>query len=276
MRIGGAKGLVDGITSGMAMQVLALGRNMDVSELHSGDTVAAGQRIVTLLAGSCGLTGDEGKYLPPKKEEPIAHLVARAFGITDVASINAINSALILGADHELSPSAFTARIVASTGADLHACIAAAICAHGGNQTGGSTDILEELLSGTLHRAQLIKKLDKIKQHGTRQYGFNHPFYPLGDPRAKLMIAMAKELSPSRGAMADMLAFLARAESECHAYPGITVGFVVLASALRMPVHAALTLWMVSRCAGLVGHVIEQRLAGYMLRPRARFAGYTA
>jgi citrate synthase len=48
---------------------------------------------------------------------------------------------------------------------------------------------------------------------------------------------------------------------------------VVLAHALALPERSAGALWALGRTAGWIAHIMEQRLAGLPIRPRARFAG---
>jgi len=66
---------------------------------------------------------------------------------------------------------------------------------------------------------------------------------------------------------------VAGVQSETGIQPGVEAGLVLLCHALGMPRRSASALLTLSRCAGWVGHVIEQRTAGLMLRPRARYRG---
>ena len=51
------------------------------------------------------------------------------------------------------------------------------------------------------------------------------------------------------------------------------MGMVALAAALELPERSAGALWALGRSAGWIAHVMEQRLAGYVLRPRAKYVG---
>ncbi len=66
---------------------------------------------------------------------------------------------------------------------------------------------------------------------------------------------------------------VARVQSETGIRPSVEAGLVLLCHALAMPNRSAGALLVIARCAGWVGHVIEQRTAGLMLRPRARYRG---
>jgi citrate synthase len=147
------------------------------------------------------------------------------------------------------------------------------VLAHSGTLTGRGADKVEELIGENVDRTEFRRRLELVRNYGTKLYGFNHPLYPRGDPRALALIELARRLRNPPRAAENAFWFLEQAEQQCHAYPGMAVGLATLALALKLPRHGALAVWTVGRAAGLVAHVIEQRAAGYMLRPRARFVG---
>jgi citrate synthase len=55
--------------------------------------------------------------------------------------------------------------------------------------------------------------------------------------------------------------------------PTLDVGLVALAAALRLPAGSAPAIFAIGRTAGLIAHALEQRAAGFILRPRARYVG---
>ncbi|WP_310731647.1 citrate/2-methylcitrate synthase, partial [Burkholderia multivorans] len=95
---------------------------------HTQDPVNTGIRIIQAFSGAAGLIGSSSTYTPPREGEAIAACIARGLGQEDNADvIRIIDAALVLSAENELSPPAFAARICASTGADLYACISSAL-----------------------------------------------------------------------------------------------------------------------------------------------------
>jgi len=58
---------------------------------------------------------------------------------------------------------------------------------------------------------------------------------------------------------------------ELDAHPWIALGLVTLARALGLPDGSATAIWIVSRTAGWVAHVLEQRTQAFLLRPRAKY-----
>ncbi len=184
-------------------------------------------------------------------------------------AIEAIDVALIAIADHELNVSAFAARVVASTGAHLHAAVAAALDALSGPLHGGACDRVEALVDecGQPRRARAVVRARLAR--GDAVPGFGHPFYPDGDPRALLVLERARALGDTR-----LLDAVIRAMADAgHGPPAVNLALVALARALALPPGAAITLFAVGRAAGWIAHALEQREAGFLLRPRARFVG---
>lgn len=95
--------------------------------------LAACRRLLQTLAGIAGIFGPQGKFSPPRDGEFIAQCVARGLGLEGRGeAVHAIDAALVLSAEHELSAPTFAARICASTGADLYACVATAMMTQSG------------------------------------------------------------------------------------------------------------------------------------------------
>ena len=270
--VGGGQAF-DEILKCLACTVLALGvRTRSAAELQRGDTLDAARKIIQVMTGMLGMLSPRRRYTPVRPGEPLAVGVARALGIPPTReTCYALNAMMVLCADYELTPANFTARIVASSGSDLHACVAAGLCAHAGSMTGQLCDRLEELLLDNASRQSLGRRLETVRKSGVRVYGFNHPLYPKGDPRADWLIALARTLKPKSRAGQNAIWFLERVQEDCHMYPGIPAGLVALAVALNLPRRSAPAIWGIARTAGQIAHVLEQRNAGFVLRPRARF-----
>jgi citrate synthase len=94
----------------------------------------AGIRLIQAFAATAGYLGPRGVPEPQRDREHVAALLLRGFGgaSDDPSAVDVINTALVLSADHELSAPTFVARICASTGVDLYACVIAALMAHCG------------------------------------------------------------------------------------------------------------------------------------------------
>lgn len=115
-----------------------------------------------------------------------------------------MNAALVVLADHELSPSAFAARVAASSGATLHSCLAAAACTNSGEQIGRMYSRVEQFLAGAATRRALLRHASALQARNLAVPGFGHPLYPQGDPRARLLL----ELVQRRATCGSMLSKL--------------------------------------------------------------------
>jgi citrate synthase len=241
------------------------------TELVDRSTVASAQALIQVLTGVCGFIGPGCGYEPTRPGQSVAATLTRALGLEATQGARArIDAALVVCADHELAPATFTARVAASAGADLYACIAAGISAHSGAVVGQACGNAETLLADLAGRRERREKLELIRSRGGRLFGFDHPLYPGGDPLGQYLIGLARAVSPLPEPAARAIAFLAEA-AEAGSHAGMGTGLVVLAMALEAPLRSALAIWTVGRSAGLAAHVIEQRQADFLLRPRAHF-----
>jgi citrate synthase len=244
------------------------------SEIRRGTTIPAARQLVLTLAGCLGYLADRPGFRHPRDGAQLAadatRILAPAAGDEARAAINA---ALVLCADHELSSSTFAARVAASTGAELRACVLAALGAHSGALLGGGCDRAEDLLRGAATSAELRQRIAAAETAGTRVPGFNLVVYPRGDPRARHLLGLARAHAPQSERARLIVEFIEEAEHRLHLRPSIEMGLVALAAALDLPERSAGALWALGRTAGWIAHVMEQRLAGYVLRPRAKYVG---
>lgn len=206
------------------------------------------------------------------RADTLAAAVLAAFGARGGADAErAVNRALVLGADHELNASTFAARVAASTGADVHACITAALATLSGPRHGGAADRIEALLDEISGPDEAIDVVYERQRRGEGIEGFGHPLYPEGDPRGLALMTIASELGSDDPATAKCTALVEAMEQSGQGQPTIDVGLVALSLALGLPRGAASGFFAVSRSVGWVAHVLEQYDAGYLLRPRARY-----
>ncbi|MCC6197463.1 MAG: hypothetical protein IT518_23680 [Burkholderiales bacterium] len=242
------------------------------SEIERGDTLTTGRDLLRVLAGCLGYLGPRPAFHVPKGDLRIAEFAARILlPRPSEHAIEAIDRALVVSADHELSSSTFAARVAASTGVELRSCVQTALVTHSGATLGGGCDSAEDLLHDAMTHAQVRQRLRNAEKAGQRVPGFNLPLYPKGDPRARYLLKLAKS-SETRSARARTIyAFVEEAEERLELRPSIEVGLVALSAALGLPERSAGAIWALGRTAGWIAHIVEQRLAGFVLRPRARY-----
>lgn len=204
--------------------------------------------------------------------DSIADAIACALGAQGgERGVAAINRALVLGADHELNASTFSARVAASTGADVYGCLSAALASLSGPRHGGASDRVEALVAeiGSPEAAERV--VHERQRRGESIEGFGHPLYPGGDPRGRALVEIARELDPGSGPVRTSLALIDAMEQGGGGGPSIDTGLVTLSLALGLPRGAAVGIFAVARSVGWVAHMLEQYEAGYLVRPRARY-----
>jgi citrate synthase len=256
---------------GVLVQLLAAAQDGN-PEATVGATVPAARQLMHVLAGAFAhLRGRP--FVVSTSGRSIADTLARSLRIKlDAEGYAGLNAALTLAADHELAPSTFAARIAASTGATLHACVVSGITAFDGALTGFGADQTEDLVDSARTKPELRKRLRILRDEGKRLPGFNHPLYPKGDPRALYLIDAVRGMKRAAPRAQMLLEFINEAEQDFQAYPSLPVGLVALQLAMDLPPRTAGALFLLGRIAGWIAHVQEQRLAGVLLRPRAKYS----
>jgi citrate synthase len=207
---------------------------------------------------------------PMPSRDPIHRRLAAAWRLNE-AGADLIRRCLVLIADHELNPSTFVARCVASTGATPYAVVAAALSALSGRFHGGETaraeGLLHELLEGNDPMPVMAGRLAR----GERLPGFGQPLYPEGDPRAIAILAALAQAVPEAYALAQKAAETGWRLIGRH--PNVDFALAATAIGLGLPRDGALGLFIIGRTVGWIAHAIEQYESGVLIRPRARYLG---
>jgi citrate synthase len=232
------------------------------------------RRLVRHLAAALALPGAPERARGALGAETVAESILVALGQKPRRiTRRAIDQALVLCADHELNPSAFAARVAASTGADLYACVTAALATLSGPRHGGTCDRIEMLVTEAGSPRRAAATLDARLRRGDAIPGFGHPLYPHGDPRGRVLLESAQALSPRARPLRTLLALVQAMRERGREEPTLDTGLVALAAALGLPPGTAVGLFAVGRAAGWIAHALEQQAAGFVLRPRARYVG---
>jgi citrate synthase len=196
----------------------------------------------------------------------------------DARDARAVEQYLVATMDHGFNASTFTARVVASTGADLAACAVAAIGSFSGPLHGGAPSRALEALDeiGTVERAEPYVR-ERIGS-GERIMGFGHAVYRTRDPRSELLREVAQRYDdPLVGLAVGVEDAFERALAELkpgrelHAnvefYAGVVMRLAGLESALFTPTFC------VARMVGWVANILEQSRDPKIIRPVARYVG---
>ncbi|MEZ5291640.1 MAG: citrate synthase [Vicinamibacterales bacterium] len=196
---------------------------------------------------------------------------------TDEAA-RAVERYLLLTIDHGFNASTFTARVVASTGADFAAAAVAGVGALSGPLHGGAPSLVVDMLREIGTRGQAREWVEHRLASGQRIMGFGHRVYRTEDPRSAVLKATALALG---GEMVDLAVEVERIALELldtkyperklrtnvEFYAGIVLHEIGLPSPLYPPTFA------VSRMIGWMAHVLEQTRANRIIRPSSRYVG---
>ena len=216
------------------------------------------------------LTGVAADTRPPVST--IEHRLARAWSARPGAA-DVLRAALILCADHELNVSAFTARCVASSGANPYAVVIAGLSALEGAKHGGLTARVESMLTSMRRERNLRSALAERLRRGEVIDGFGHPLYRHGDPRAAALLELLRERYPRSPERVFAAGLAEAAESVLREHPTVDFALAAVTRVLRLPPGAPLTLFAIGRTIGWIGHAIEQYATGQIIRPRAKYVG---
>lgn len=194
----------------------------------------------------------------------------------DEAAIRAMNTSLVLYAEHEFNASTFTARCVASTLADLHSAITAAIGALKGPLHGGANERVLEVLEQVGAPANAEPWIRNALAKKVRIMGFGHRVYKHGDPRTVILTPVCATLAKQTGndAMEQTAAVIERIIVAEKGLPAnVDWPSARLYHYLGLPVSLYTPLFVAARVAGWSAHAMEQYENNRIIRPAAEYVG---
>lgn len=194
-------------------------------------------------------------------------------------AVRAIDTYLVLLADHGFNASTFTARTIASTESDMYSAITGAIGTLKGPLHGGANErvmkMLFEVEKPENAKAWVNDALDK----GQRIMGLGHRVYKTLDPRARILRQRSEDLAEVADIRKwhDIAVAVADAATERLGARGIwpNVDFYSgpVLYAAGIPVDQFTPMFVMSRVAGWTAHVLEQQSDNRIIRPRAQYVG---
>jgi citrate synthase len=201
-------------------------------------------------------------------------------GEADPRHVKAIDTYWICTAEHGLNASTFTARVVASTGADCAAALSAAVGALSGPLHGGAPAYIKPMLDEVTTMGDPERWVDEALASGKRIMGFGHRVYRAEDPRSRILKRTARELGSPQIEVAEELEQVALAALQKQHPERVLATNVEYYSALvldvaEIPPPIVPAMFACSRVGGWSAHILEQKklLPRGLFRPSARYVG---
>jgi len=214
-----------------------------------------------------------------KAETIVERMMIRWRGEPDPKHVRAVDAYFVSAAEHGMNASTFTGRVIASTGADVAASISGAIGAMSGPLHGGAPSRVLGMIEDVEKSGNAAAYVKGIMDRGERLMGFGHRVYRAEDPRARTLRRIAKELGAPRYEVAVELEKAALAELH-ERYPdrvletNVEFWAAIVLDYAEVPAHLFTSMFTCARTAGWSAHILEQKRAGRIIRPSARYIGH--
>jgi citrate synthase len=199
-------------------------------------------------------------------------------GEADPKHVKAIDTYWICTAEHGLNASTFTARVVASTGADCGAALSSAVGALSGPLHGGAPAYVKPMLAEVEASGDPQAWVDEALATGKRIMGFGHRVYRAEDPRSRILKRTAKELESPQVEVAEelegvALAALQKRHPERVLATNVEYYSAIVLDVAEIPPPLVPAMFACSRVGGWSAHILEQKKTGRLFRPSARYTG---
>jgi 2-methylcitrate synthase len=214
-------------------------------------------------------------------ESVAGHLLRALTGrAADAQAARALDVSLMLYAEHAINASTFTARVIASTGADFYAAIGGALGALAGPLHGGANEAALRLLRRWRSVDEAVSGVTALLARGERIPGFGHRLYRGDDPRSAVHKALALQLAARADtpAAARRVVYVAEALERCvlerrGLHANVDLYAAALYHLLGIPPELCTPVFACARLAGWSAHILEQRADRRLIQPAALYRG---
>ncbi|MGH3494398.1 MAG: citrate synthase, partial [Sciscionella sp.] len=189
-----------------------------------------------------------------------------------------VDAYFVSAAEHGMNASTFTARVIASTGADVAAALSGAVGAMSGPLHGGAPARVLPMIAEVERTGDARKVASDILDSHGRLMGFGHRVYRAEDPRARVLRRTCKELGAQRYEVAAALeqaalSVLRERRPDRAIETNVEFWAAVILDFAEVPPHMMPAMFTCARTAGWCAHILEQKRTGRLVRPSARYIG---
>ncbi|MDV6014355.1 citrate synthase 2 [Haloechinothrix sp. LS1_15] len=254
---------------------------LDISREQAREQLARAA-VMALSYVAQSARGDELPAVPQSRVDQAATITERFMtrwrGEPDPAHVKAIDAYWASAAEHGLNASTFTARVIASTGADVAAALSGAIGAMSGPLHGGAPARVLPMVEEVERTGDARAVVRDILDRKDRLMGFGHRVYRAEDPRARVLRRTARELGAPRYEAAEALEKAALAElrerrPDRAIETNVEFWAAVVLDFAQVPTAMMPAMFTCARTAGWCAHILEQQQTGRLVRPSARYVG---
>jgi 2-methylcitrate synthase len=188
----------------------------------------------------------------------------------------ALDTTLVLYAEHEFNASTFTARVITATRSDMHSAITGAIGALRGPLHGGANEAAMELIESFETPAAATAGVHRMLANKELIMGFGHRVYTTSDPRNAVNKKLSRKLAEVRGEMRlyDISAAIEKVMwDEKKLFANADFYAATVYHFLGVPTYLFTPIFVCSRVSGWAAHVMEQRANNKLIRPAADYVG---
>ena len=226
-------------------------------------------------------SGDEPLTPRPDLRHVANYLYLLTGTAPDARTEHAVSAYMTAAIDHGFNASTFTARVIASTGADLGSAVVGALGSLSGPLHGGAPSRALDTLDAIGTPDRIDEWVTDAVLSGGRIMGFGHPVYRTEDPRSRMLRSIAQEFGGERVAFATavesrVLALLAQLKPGRELHTNVEFYAAVVMELSGIPRSMFTPTFAAARVVGWTAHILEQAGDGKIIRPSSRYTGPTA
>ncbi|OKJ72151.1 citrate synthase/methylcitrate synthase [Streptomyces sp. CB02460] len=278
--------VVSGPLSGLRTALSLLGASAGFRPVYDidadrrrADALALCAAVPTVLTALHRL-GQGLEPVEPRADLPHAanYLYMLTGSVPDADRARAVEQYLISTVDHGFNASTFTGRVVASTGADVAACLVAAVGALSGPLHGGAPSRALDTLDAIGTPDRIDGWIRERVLAGDRIMGFGHPVYRTEDPRSRMLRSIAQGFGGPLVEFAveverQVEAILAELKPGRELHTNVEFYAGVVMELCGLPREMFTPTFCTARVVGWSANILEQAEDSKIIRPAARYVG---